>query len=80
MIPIKRQVYMTMSTYLSVYILNGFIMKNLGGNYLRMLRAISNKSWKQHPTKQLPNNHLPLISETIQVKRTRHAGKARTNS
>ena len=32
-----------------------------------------NKSWGQHPTKQL-YGHLPLISKTIQVRRTRHAG------
>ena len=25
--------------------------KNVGGNYTRMLRAILNKSWRQHPTK-----------------------------
>ena len=25
--------------------------KKLDGNYIRMLRAILNKSWKQHPTK-----------------------------
>ena len=38
----------------------------------RMLRAILNKSWKQYPTKQKLYDHLPPISKTIQVKRTRH--------
>ena len=28
------------------------IEKKLDGNYTRMLRAILNKSWRQHPTKQ----------------------------
>ena len=39
-----------------------------------MLRAILNKSWRQHPTKhQLYGHQLP-ITKTIQVRRTRHAG------
>ena len=53
--------------------LNGW-RKKLDGNYTRMLRAILNKSWKQHPTKQQLYGHLPPITKTIQVKRTRHAG------
>ena len=47
--------------------------KKLDDNYTRMLRAILNKSWVQHPTKQL-YGHLPPITKTIQVRRTRHAG------
>ena len=39
-----------------------------------MLRAILNKSWRQHPTKHQPYGHLSLITKTIQVSRTRHAG------
>ena len=34
-------------------------------NYPRMLRAILNKSWRQHPTKQQLYGHLPLITKTI---------------
>ena len=48
--------------------------KKLYGNYTRMLRAVSNKSWRQHPTKQQLYGHLPPISKTIHVRRTRHAG------
>ena len=48
--------------------------KKLDGNYTRMLRAILNKSWRQHPTKQQLYDHLPPITKTIQVRRTRHAG------
>ena len=44
--------------------------KNIDGNYTRMLRAILNKSWRQHPIK----HHLPPITKNIQVRRTRHAG------
>ena len=48
--------------------------KKLDGNYTRMLRAILNKSWRQHPTKHQLYGHLPPITKTIQVRRTRHAG------
>ena len=40
----------------------------------RMLRAILNKSWRQHPTRHQLYGHLPPITKTIQVRRTRHAG------
>ena len=39
-----------------------------------MLRAILNKSWRQHPTKHQLYGHLPPITKIIQVRRTRHAG------
>ena len=48
--------------------------KKLDGNYTRMLRAILNKFWRQHPTKHQLYGHLPPITKTIQVRRTRHAG------
>ena len=48
--------------------------KKLDGNYTRMLRAILNKSWRQHPTKHQLYSHLPPISKTINVRRTRHTG------
>ena len=48
--------------------------KKLDGNYTRMLRAILNKSWQQHPTRHQLYGHLSPITKTIQVRRTRHAG------
>ena len=48
--------------------------KKLDGNYTRMLRVILNKSWRQHPTRHQLYGHLPPITKTIQVRRTRHAG------
>ena len=42
-----------------------------------MLRVILNKSWRQHPTKQQLYGHLPAITKTIKVRRTRHAGHCR---
>ena len=46
----------------------------LDGNYTRMLQAILNKSWQQHPTRHQLYGHLPPITKTIQARRTRHAG------
>ena len=39
-----------------------------------MLWAILNKSWRQHPTRHQLYGHLPPITKTIPVRRTRHAG------
>ena len=50
------------------------LKKKLEGNYTRMLRAILNKSWWQHPTKHQLYSQLPPITKTIQVRQTRHAG------
>ena len=49
-------------------------LEKLDGNYTRMLRAILNKSWRQHPTRHQLYGHLPPITKTIQVRRARHAG------
>ena len=48
--------------------------KKLDCNYTRMLRAILNKSWWQHPKRHQLYGHLSTIAKTIQVRRTRHAG------
>ena len=48
--------------------------KKLDGNSTRMLRAILNKSWRQHPIRHQLYSHLHPITKTIQVRRTRHAG------
>ena len=48
--------------------------KKLDGNYTRMLRAILNKSWRQHPIRHQLYGHLPHIKKTIQVRQTRFAG------
>ena len=48
--------------------------KKLDGNYTRMPRAILKKSWRQHPTMQQLYGHLPPITKTIKIRRTRHAG------
>ena len=48
--------------------------KKLDGNYTRMQRAILNKSRREQSTKPQLYGHLPLITKTIKVRRTRHAG------
>ena len=48
--------------------------KRLDGNYTIMLRAIVNRSWRQHPTKQQLYGYLQPITKTTQIRRTRHAG------
>ena len=41
---------------------------------LLVLVPLLNKSWQQHPTRHQLYGHLPPITKTIQVRRTRHAG------
>ena len=50
------------------------LKKNLDGNYTRILQVILNKYWQQHPKRHQLYGHLPPITKTIQVRRTRHAG------
>ena len=50
------------------------LKKKLDDSYTRMLRAILNKSWQQHPARHQLYSHLPPITKTIQVRWTRHAG------
>ena len=75
----KRSFFQAAVTSILVYgrttwTLKKRLEKKLGGNYTRMLRAILNKSWRQNPTRHQLYGHLPPITKTIQVRRTRHAG------
>ena len=58
----------------TTWTLTKWLEKKLDGNYTRMLRAILNKSWQQHPTRHQLYGHLPPITKTIQVRWTRHVG------
>ena len=58
----------------TTWTLTKWLETKLDGNYTRMLRAVLNKSWRQHPTRHQLYGHLPPITKTIQVRRTRHAG------
>ena len=57
----------------TMWMLTKCMKKKLDGNYTRMLHAVLNKSWRQHPKKQQLYG-LPPISKTIQIRHTRHAG------
>ena len=57
----------------TTWMLTKRLEKKLDGNYTRMLRTILNRSWQQHPTRCQLYGHLPPITKTIQVRRTRHA-------
>ena len=58
----------------TTWTLTKWLEKKLDCNYTRMLRAILNKSWRQHPTKHQLYGHQPPITKTIQVRWTRYAG------
>ena len=58
----------------TIWTLTKRLEKKLDGNHTRMLRAILNKSWQQHPTRHQLYGHQPTITKTIQAKRNRHAG------
>ena len=49
-------------------------LKKKDGNHTRILWAILNKSWRQHPTRHQQYGHLLPIMKTIQVRQTGHAG------
>ena len=57
----------------TVWMQTKFMEQNIG-NCTRMLQAVLNKSWRQHPTKQQLYCHLPSISKTIQIRRIKHVG------
>ena len=42
--------------------------------YIYIMRAILNRSWRQHPTKQQLYGYLSLITKTIEIRRTRQTG------
>ena len=58
----------------TTWMLTKRLKTKLDGNYTRMLRAILNKSWRQHPTRHQLYGHLPPITKTTQVRLTRYAG------
>ena len=67
-------VWINQCIIMTTWTLTKWLEKKLDGNYTRMLRAILNKSWWQHPTRHHLYGYLPPIMKTIQVRRTRHAG------
>ena len=67
----------------TILTLTKHIEKRLDGNWTRTLQVILNKSWKQHPTKELHYAHLPPSLKPFKVDEgdTRDtAGEVKTNS
>ena len=58
----------------SAWTLTKHLEARLSGTYTRMLRAVLNISWKEHPTKQTLYGKLPPIIKTIKERRLRFAG------
>ena len=58
----------------TTWTLTKWLKKKLDGYYTRMLRAILNKSWRQHSIRHQLYSQLPPVTKTIQVRLTRHAG------
>ena len=58
----------------TTWTLTKWLEKKLDRNYTRMLRAVLNKSWRQHPTRHQLYGDLPPLTKTIQVRWTRHTG------
>ena len=57
----------------TIWTLTKRMEEKLDGNNAKMLRAILNKSWRQHPTKQQLYGYQSPITKIIQVRRSRHA-------
>ena len=57
----------------STWTLTKLMEKKVDGNDTRMPRAILNKSWRQHLTKQQLYGPLSPITKTIKIRRTRYA-------
>ena len=70
----KRSFFQAVVVSILLYGCTTWTEKKLDGNYTKMLQAILNKSWRQHPTRHQLYGHLPPITKTIQVRRTRPAG------
>ena len=58
----------------TMWMLTKRMEKKLDSNYTRMLRAILDKSWRQHPTKQQLYGRLPPVMKTIKIRQTRYMG------
>ena len=46
----------------------GILFVCIDSNYTRMVRAILNKLWRQHPTKQQLYGHLSFTTKIIKVR------------
>ena len=73
----KRSFFQAAVVLILLYGCTKRLKKKLDGNYTRMLRAILNKSWRQHPTRHQLYGHLPPITKTIQVRQARYCWRSK---
>ena len=76
---LKRQFFRAAVESVLVYGANTWTLtstleKSIDEAYTRMLRAVLNISWKDHPTKEQLYGNIPPISDTIRERRLRFAG------
>ena len=75
----KRNFFRATVEYVLIYgyvswILTKALDKRLNGNYTRMLRAILNRSWKDHPNNKEIYGNIPDICTSIRQQRLRFSG------
>ena len=76
---IKRSSFQAVSMLILLYGCTIWTMtkrmeRNLEDNCTKRLRAVFNKSWRQHPTQPQLYGHLPSISKTVQIRQSKQAG------
>ena len=76
---IKRDFFQAVAEFTLFYectlwTLSKLLEEKLNGNNTKILRAVLNKFWKQHFTKQKLSDHLSFIWQIIHVRQTRQAG------
>ena len=54
--------------------LTASLEKKIDGTYTRMLRSVTNKSWRDHLTNEQLYGDIPKISKSIRMQRLRFAG------
>ena len=78
----KMQFFLAAVVLILLYECSKRMEKKLDGNNTRMLRAVLNKFWRQHHTKQQQYGHLPPITKTKldEPDMQDTAGEVRTNT
>ena len=76
---LKRQFFRAAVESVLVYgsvtwTLTASLEKKIDGTYTRMLRAVTNKSWRDHLTNEQLYGNIPKISKSIRMHRLRFAG------
>ena len=76
---LNELIYAGVAVWMHYWTLTKCMEKMLDGNYTKISRAILNKSWRRHSTKQQLYSHLPPITKTIKPDMQDTAGELGTN-